>query len=622
MNDYKIAREDLCNKLSIRKNILTYVLYEKEIENCYTSFTIPKKNGGERNIDAPVAELKYIQKKLSFYLTDVRNKNIKKDNLIISHGFEKGKNIITNAKSHQKKRFVINLDIENFFPSFNFGRVRGYFIKNKMFKFSKEESTIIAQLSTYQNVLPQGAPTSPIISNLIFNIIDMRIINIAKKYKLNYTRYADDLTFSTNDYSIIDNYSYFMNDISNLLERSGFNLNDKKSRIIFSNSRQEVTGLTVNKKVNVTRKFSEDTRAMLDSLFKRGFYYIDNTDNIVSNIDQLEGRLSFINQIDWYNNKLDKKYKNINIDNKFNKNSFNKRERQMRYFLFYKYFYAPNKLTIVTEGKTDVMHIKAALMHYYKDYPNLITKESNRYKYNVHFFTKTDRIIFFLGLVDGGHTFNNIYNYYKLKKGLSFYDYINNKRLKTLISYGKDALDTNKYDELKKIDKSYKHYIDSVNNVRESREIKENDYLDAGIKLLESMYGIRDLSIQNPIILLIDNENKKNSPLNKFNNLTNIGLGANGNCKKVIQNLYAITYPFIDGKKLVEIEDLYDAKTLSTIIDGKKFSRKKDAGKSNSYGKNIFAKYILKNYESIDFSRFRPILDQINELYNKKSRYF
>ena len=99
---------------------------------------------------------------------------------------------------HKNKRHVFNVDLKDFFPSLNFGRVRGFFIKNAHFQLEPKVATVIAQIACHDNELPQGSPCSPIISNFIGHLLDVRMANLAKKTKCNYSRYADDLTFSTN----------------------------------------------------------------------------------------------------------------------------------------------------------------------------------------------------------------------------------------------------------------------------------------------------------------------------------------------------------------------------------------------------------------------------------------
>lgn len=243
------SRNELADLLGISRKRLTYLLYIKHLENMYTSFEIPKKSGGQRLINAPNKELKLIQRRLANELYEYHTR-LNKDKQIngVSQAFEKGKSIFTNAKIHRKKRFIINVDLENFFDNIHFGRVRGYLIKNKDFQLSEEVATVIAQLTCFKGSLPQGAPTSPIISNYICNIFDLRIIKLAKKYKLNYTRYADDLTFSTNDKYFMENWEDFMENLKKEVERAGFHLNEKKTRISYKDSRQEVTGVIVNKK--------------------------------------------------------------------------------------------------------------------------------------------------------------------------------------------------------------------------------------------------------------------------------------------------------------------------------------------------------------------------------------
>lgn len=301
------TQDDLFKLLNIPKKNMTYLLYNKEEkgpENAYHTFSILKKNGDKREIDAPNDELKFVQKRLAILLWANQKKSWRLNNTKpnISHGFEESKSIITNAKIHRNKKIVLNLDLEDFFPSIHFGRVKGFFEKNKNFKVPKEVALVIARLVCYKGRLPQGAPTSPIISNLICRILDFRLLKLAKKYRLDYTRYADDLTFSTNSSSFVDEEQFFLDKLEKEIIRAGFKINAKKTRLQFSNSRQEVTGLTVNKKLNVSKEFYKNTRAMAHKLYTTGEFLIDGESGT---INQLEGRFAFINQLDKYNNGLE-----------------------------------------------------------------------------------------------------------------------------------------------------------------------------------------------------------------------------------------------------------------------------------------------------------------------------
>ncbi len=195
------TRNDFAKFIGVKLQTLTYLLYIKKIDNCYNTLEIPKKNGDTRTICVPNKNLKKVQKKLynklSTYYDEIKTQNNFTSK--ISHGFEKNRSIVTNAEVHKNKRYVVNLDLLVFFPSINFGRVRSYFIKNNYFEINDDIATILAQLTCYKGTLPQGASTSPLIANMICNIMDIRILKIAKKYRLDYTRYADDLTFSTNN---------------------------------------------------------------------------------------------------------------------------------------------------------------------------------------------------------------------------------------------------------------------------------------------------------------------------------------------------------------------------------------------------------------------------------------
>ncbi|MGN7297088.1 retron Ec67 family RNA-directed DNA polymerase/endonuclease [Ferdinandcohnia sp. SAFN-114] len=545
------TRNDLADFLEIPRKKLSYLLYKNDINTFYTSFEIDKKNGGVRKINAPLAELKDIQRKLAVALHNHKKKKQKiKNNL--SHAFEKEKSIITNAKIHRNKKLVLNIDLENFFESFHFGRVRGFFIKNNNFRLSSEVATVIAQLTCYKGNLPQGAPTSPIITNLICEILDQRLLKIAKRHKLDYTRYADDLTFSTNDEKFLDLETEFYKLLSSELIRAGFKINEKKKRLQLRDSRQVVTGLVVNKKINVNRIFYKETRAMAHQLYKEGKFEINGKP---ANLNQLEGRFAFIDQLTRYNNKLD--------GEKHNFYNLSSRELQYQKFLFYKYFYANPKPIIVTEGKTDIAYLKAALKNLYSEYPNLITKNSDGlFEFKVSFLNKTKRLAYFLGIFqDGGSALNNIYNFFDAKTNKSF--------------------------------PSYMRYFKKISNTLPN----------------------------NPVILMFDNEIKsgKNKPIGNFINHVKLddkkrGILEDKYMVNIIDNLYLLTVPLINGKPECDIEDLFENNTISQKIGGKEFCKKDQYDHSKYYGKEIFSKYILDNYTDINFNSFKSVLTNINNI--------
>lgn len=191
--------DDLAALLGYKAKSLAYILYKLPDAAKYTTFKIPKKSGGEREICAPTDQLKLVQRRLANILYACRDEIDKESGLgSLSHGFRRGHSIVTNAKPHHGRRFVLNLDLKDFFPSFNFGRIRGFFIKSKAFELNEKVATLIAQIACHQNSLPQGSPCSPVISDLVAHLLDARLAKMAKKEGVTYSRYADDLTFSTN----------------------------------------------------------------------------------------------------------------------------------------------------------------------------------------------------------------------------------------------------------------------------------------------------------------------------------------------------------------------------------------------------------------------------------------
>lgn len=543
------TRNELADYLKIPRKTLSYILYVKTVDELYISFEIPKKKEGVRSINAPVEQLKNIQRKIADvlwkYQMDIwKSRDI---NPNISQAFIKGKGIITNAQIHRNKRFVYNLDLENFFDSFHFGRVRGFFLKSYDYQFSDEVATTIANLCCYKGKLPQGAPSSPIITNIICNVLDMRILKIAKKYRLDYTRYADDLTFSTNDKKFLDVKEAFYQEIDKEIERAGFKINEKKIRLQFRDSRQEVTGIIVNKKLNVNRDYYKKTRAMAHQLYTKGEFFIDGE---LGTINQLEGRFSFINQLDQYNNSQD--------GNTHNFNTLNGREIQYQQFLFYKYFFANTKPVIVTEGKTDIVYIKAALKNLYQEYPDLVRKnDKGKFEYQFSFFKKTKRMKYFLNIVkDGADMMKNICNFFTKQGGDKYPNY------------------------------------------------------------LEIFKKLSNTSPQNPVILLFDNElGNEKKPVSKCVKYLKLLEEKTDELKtenrvNIIDNLYILVTPLVKEKES-DIEDLFDKETLEHTINGKVFCKEDTYDINKYYGKDIFSKYIMKNYGEINFDGFKPLLNNI-----------
>ena len=294
----------------------------------YCSFEIEKKSGGTRQIDAPVDELKQIQKKLGYILNLVYKV---KDS---AYGFIQNKNIKDNASNHTNRKVILNVDLKNFFSQINFGRIRGMLIK-KPYEIGEEAANVIADIACFKKILPQGAPSSPIITNMICAPLDTQLIRLAKKYEIRYTRYVDDITFSTfkDKFSeeIIkgDIYSLKLgNELETVLNSNGFEVNDKKIFLNSREKRQEVTGLIVNKFPNIKREYIKNLRAILFNIEKDGIYktakiyigkgncrnkniikYLEN-ENIITNwfIQVLKGKINYIREIRGEKNPIFLKY--------------------------------------------------------------------------------------------------------------------------------------------------------------------------------------------------------------------------------------------------------------------------------------------------------------------------
>lgn len=265
--------EQLARKFGYTYKELASLIYPTTNKS-YERFTIPKKNGETRVINAPRLKLLRIQKILADDLTKIYTpKNC-------AHGFITNRSIVTNAEMHTGKRYVFNIDLKDFFGSIHFGRVRNLLMASP-FGYTYNQATILAQICCHEGSIPQGAPTSPVISNIICWKMDAQLQRLAIENRCTYTRYADDITFSFSvskaklPRSILKiNTATDEVSVSPILEKiiqdNGFIINNEKVRLQGRNQRQQVTGITVNNKLNLKRTFIRQTASMLHAWRKYG----------------------------------------------------------------------------------------------------------------------------------------------------------------------------------------------------------------------------------------------------------------------------------------------------------------------------------------------------------------
>jgi RNA-directed DNA polymerase len=254
--------------LGVTSSSLYYNVRVLSPSSKYTQFTLRRRNGRTRSILAPSDGLRFLQSQLNAVLQTIYEP--KKS----AHGFVRDRSILTNASSHAGQRHILNLDLESFFPTIHFGRVRGVFLKEP-FLLSEEIATWIAQLCCHEGLLPQGAPTSPVISNLVCRRLDTAIERLARRYRCRYTRYADDITISTNAKTLPrplafvpegapPNKAVLGDQLREAIESNDFRINAEKTRLTSRDKHQcTVTGLVVNETPTVKRTYIRQVRAML-----------------------------------------------------------------------------------------------------------------------------------------------------------------------------------------------------------------------------------------------------------------------------------------------------------------------------------------------------------------------
>ncbi len=530
------------------------------METKYTVFTIPKRSGGVRTIAAPDERLKLLQQRLADILYNCQDDilDIQGRKNTVSHGFEKKKSVFTNAWPHKNRRYVLNLDLEDFFPSINFGRVRGFFINDRHFALHPKTATIISQIACFENQLPQGSPCSPVISNLIAHILDIRLAKLAKNTTSRYTRYADDITFSTNarefpsllaaENPIGSGHWHLAVTLVATIQQARFAINESKTRMQCRPSRQTVTGLTVNEKVNVRALYYRQARSKCHALFRSGEYHTGKPSAAsvppapIQETAHLEGVLSYIYHLKHQSDERSGRLSAAKAT-KDNRILYPAYRELYKHFLYFKRFVNLDKPLIVCEGKTDNIYLRSALKNLAAFYPRL-------------------------GKIHG------------------------------------------------------KEFISSIRFLKHGGTEHEILELSGGSAKLASLVGryaksmkrFRFTPLRHPVIVLVDNDDGANEIFKSTKEYCKPKPThtTTDDFYFVNYNLYIVKTPEIGPTGRSCIENFFDPLLLATTLGGKSFNPDNDIDTEKEYGKFAFADRVVRpNAESADFALFRPLLDRI-----------
>lgn len=305
-------------QLAYELDILHKNLFElcRNAKKHYKLIKLRKKNGGIRQIHSPDSSLKFVQYRILHYILE------KIDVSPYATAYIKGKKLKDNAEPHINHKYLLKMDITDFFGSITYLQVISAAFNSN--RFPPQIGAMLTSLCCLDDVLPQGAPTSPMLSNIVMKNFDDIIGNWCKEHNISYTRYCDDLTFSADK----PLYNVYLK-VKNMLEKRGFEINESKTKFISNSSSQRVTGLTVNEKVTIPREYKRELRQELYYVLKFGFaenilrnnkleYLKSEVADIHSYYNHLHGKILYILQVEpenkWFikaGEELEEKYLNI-----------------------------------------------------------------------------------------------------------------------------------------------------------------------------------------------------------------------------------------------------------------------------------------------------------------------
>lgn len=386
--------------------------------------------------------------------------------------------------------------------------------------------------------------------------MDQIILKVCSKYRLDYTRYADDLTFSTNVRSFLTNKEQFLNDISRVIKKSGFTINDSKTTFKDNRNRQMVTGLVVNDKISVPVEFYKNTRAMVHRYLLGQEIMIDGSPGTVK---QLEGRLNYINDVCRYNNTIDAQ--------KHNAKTLSAREKVYQSFLMQKHIVDLEKPTILSEGKTDIRILKAVLKSL-KHQPSHGMFQIP----DIRFFNRTSLHQYYLNISKSGGSISG-----------GFFDLIVTEREYRNKFFGNNLKPD--YMSDRRIPKQ--PIILLFDNERD-----KDKPLRKALKACHKVYHNIEI-----------NDLQKNLDEQSWTYYQ--------------VNIYIATLPppiELESLSDFEIEDLLQGELKKLKKEGKTINRSGDTKGKNYISKNKFSTFILENYEKVDFGHFLPLINVFNQI--------
>lgn len=560
------SRNELAEELGFKAKTFAYIIYGIPKRARYKERIIEKRCGRKRQILAPHPEVKEVQKSLARWLLNrwEKERHPNPELRRVSHAFQKTRSIVSNAKRHSRQRYVLNVDLEDFFPSFNFGRVRGFFLARGRFRLSPEVATTIAEIACHDNALPQGSPCSPIISEMITEKLDKHLLRLAKQHRLRLTRYVDDISFSSQQECFPSEIAYPKGDdssewdagqsLKDVVERSGFKINERKTRMQFRTGRQTVTGLVVNQRVNVRSEYFRHTRAMCHHLFRHGRYQLPtpNTQETQTCAKSLEDRRPLRGRIlhtlhargERVSDGLVQSHDPYPSNKGKKSGAISGAQTLYSLFIDYDLFIDGSAPLIICEGKTDPVYLRCA----------------------IHALAREDQ---------------------KLRATLFRNDTLNLRFFNSEAAYAKNVGATGGVVTLKEAVHRYRKSVPHF-----SRKYGRKSVTSPTVIVVDSDKGMRDLNKQ-----IKQNQRPNIIDCEKDFSKDQINLG-----------LYYVTLPETNK----EIESCFHSSDLSRKSGHRVFELDPNrGGKSETYGKVEFVKVMLKHRDEFNFEGFRVLLSRI-----------